>query len=160
MPLRLWTCCSFGGCKCEDLFENIDGLLRITLVFRCIGAGNVLLSVGGGQIEAGIEKAGIQRDGILEVFNRVFVVGVLIGLHALIELVARSQLGAAQRRELTSRTASSISTRPHSFISISLSVKLVRSPREGRTAVAAPAHPTSEGGGGEPNHVPVVLRNA
>ncbi len=54
------------------------------------------------QIEAGIDQRRIERDRLLEVIDGLFVLGVLVSLHAFIELVA----GLAACRNLRWRAAS------------------------------------------------------
>ncbi len=85
----------FGRIAGQNLLELVDGLLGIAIVVGRIGAGNVLLGVGGCQIKTGIDQAGIQLHRVLEMFDGFFVACVLVGLNALVELVACSQLVAA-----------------------------------------------------------------
>ena len=78
----------------EHLLKLIDRLLRIPIVVFRVGSGNVLLSVGSGQIKACVEQTRIQLDRPLKMVNGVFVFGVFVGLDAFVELVAGPQLVA------------------------------------------------------------------
>ena len=94
MPLTLLM---FLGSRSSTALVLVDRLLPpCVVVFRSVGAGNVLLRKRGGQIEARIQQGGIERHRLLKVVDGLFVLGVLVGLHALVELVARSQLAAAR----------------------------------------------------------------
>ena len=55
-----------------------------------------MLGKRGGQIQARIQQAGIERHRLLKVVDRLFILGVLVGLHALVQLVAALQLAAAR----------------------------------------------------------------
>ena len=109
----------FFGIALQHRLVLVDRLLSHTVVVFGVGAGNVLLGKGGRQIETGIQQAGIERDRLLEVIDRFFVLGVLVGLHALVELVARSQLVAARAQTISSNpTAMSASIRTLVFIAL------------------------------------------
>ena len=73
--------------------------LAIALILVGFRAGDVLLGVSSGEIDARVEKAGIKADGSLEVFDGLFIAGVLVRLHTLVELVASLELGAAGGRQ-------------------------------------------------------------
>ena len=79
----------------EDRLVGVDRLLGHAVVIFGVGARNVLLGIGGSQIEPGVEQAGVKRNRLLEVVNRFFVTGVLISLHAFVQLVAGFQPVAA-----------------------------------------------------------------
>src|SRR5271166_353206 len=87
-----------GGVHVEDALILLDGLFRHFIVVRSIGAGNVLLGEGSGQIHFGIDETWIQRNGLLKMVDRFFVLGVLVSGHALVELIAGPQLATAHGR--------------------------------------------------------------
>src|ERR1700687_2073809 len=59
------------GIDLQHLLVLLNRLLGIAVVVGSIGTRNVLLSVGGGQIQAGIDKCRVEGDGLLEVVNRL-----------------------------------------------------------------------------------------
>ena len=82
----------------------VDGLLRRAQIIRRVHAGNVLRDKRRGQIHAGIDQGRIQLNGLLKVVDGLLVVVVLVGFHALVELVARPQLVASHRGEERQRS--------------------------------------------------------
>ena len=72
----------------QDGFVLFNGLLRVAQVLRRLHAGDVLLRVDGGQIHFGHFQVAIEVNGILEVLDRLLIVGAFIGLHAFVQLVA------------------------------------------------------------------------
>ena len=88
-----------AGMLIENLFELIDCLFSVAIIVGCVSAWNVLLGVRGGQVQSSIEQAGIEFDGLLEMRNRLFVLGILVGSNALVELVAGSELIATHATE-------------------------------------------------------------
>src|SRR5258707_215357 len=69
-------------------------LLGHAVVFRRVHAGHVLLGIGRSQIQLGHFEVLVIVDGILEVIDGLLVVCALVGMDALIELVARPQFVA------------------------------------------------------------------
>ena len=77
--------------RCTNALETlssglvlIDGLLSQAVVVFRIDSGDVLLGVGGGQIEAGIQQAGIERDRLLEMIDGFLIAGILVRSHAFV----------------------------------------------------------------------------
>src|SRR5208337_422566 len=79
----------------QHLLVLVDRLLAIAVVVGGIGPWNVLLGIRCGQIQAGIDKCGVEGDSLLEVVDRLFEFRVLVSLHTLVEMVTRFQLVAA-----------------------------------------------------------------
>ena len=65
----------------------LDRLLRGLQVVRRVQAGNHVLGQRGGQIALGHRQARIELRGLLEVSDRLFVPGALVGIHSLVQLV-------------------------------------------------------------------------
>ncbi len=86
------------GSPFKHILEFGDGLLAHVDILVGRRAGNVLAGVCGGQIEAGVGQIRIQILRLLEVFNREIELTSPEGLHALVQLVARSKLVATCRR--------------------------------------------------------------
>ena len=80
----------------QHFLEYVDSLSSVALILFPRSSRYVLLSISGGQIKPGIQLAGVVIDGLLEVRDRLFVLGAFISLHALVELVASLELAAAQ----------------------------------------------------------------
>ncbi len=73
----------------------LNRLLGIAVVVGRVGARNVLLGIGCGQIQAGIDQCGVEGDGLLEVVNRLLEFRILVSLHTLVEMVTRLKLVTA-----------------------------------------------------------------
>jgi len=67
----------------------IDGLLGIAKIVGRIDARNVLRNEGRRKVEARVDQSRIQLDRLLEVIDGLLIVGVLVSLHAFVELVTR-----------------------------------------------------------------------
>ena len=68
-------------------------------VLRRLGAGNVLAHIRGGQVQARHRVVGIQLHRVLEVIHGFRVMRALVGLHAVIEGIARPEFVAARCEE-------------------------------------------------------------
>ena len=84
------------GFLLQHLHELVVGRLRHLVIFRRLGAGNVLLHVGRGQIQAGGREVRIEFHGFLEALDRFRILRVLERLHAFVQLVARLELACSR----------------------------------------------------------------
>jgi hypothetical protein len=85
------------GMLVENLHEAVDGHLGSLLVVGSIEAWHDLLRVGSREVEPGHGVGGIEVDSFLEVIDGLFVFRLLVGLHSLVELIARLEAFTAGR---------------------------------------------------------------
>ena len=79
----------------KDFLELVDGRVAEAHVLLRRRAGDVLAGISSGQIEAGIEQAGIEILGFLEILDSRVVLSALVSGNTLIEEVASLQFIAA-----------------------------------------------------------------
>src|ERR1035441_213282 len=83
----------------QHLLEIVEGGSGHLVILWRIRAGDVLLHVGGGQIQAGGGKPRIEFDSGLEALDGLRILGGGKRLHALIELIARLELVTAHAKD-------------------------------------------------------------
>src|ERR1039458_3503136 len=87
------------GFLLQHLLEIVEGGSGHLVILWRIRAGDVLLHVGCGQIQAGGGKPRIEFDSCLEALDGLRILGGGKRLHALIELIARLELVTAHAKD-------------------------------------------------------------
>src|ERR1035438_6219626 len=72
----------------------INRLFGKFVIVRSIGARDVLLGKRSGKVEPGVDQRRVESYRLLKVIDRLLVFGIFVSLHALVQVIARLQLGA------------------------------------------------------------------